>query len=73
MFITLTVLLILTIFVAMLVTTEKTRTFVEALVFFSVSHVLWHFVLVCQFSRHIINNAAFYNLYNVFIIVHFSR
>ena len=52
-------------FFAMLVTTEKTRTFLEALVFFSVRHSLWHFVLVCAFSRHMINNEAFYNLYNI--------
>ena len=37
-------------FSAMLVTIDKTRTFVEALVFFSVRHALWHFVLVCAFT-----------------------
>ena len=39
-------------FFAMLVTIDKTRTFVEALVFFSVKQALWHFVLVWPFSRH---------------------
>ena len=56
----------------MVVTTDKTRTFVEALVF-SLSVMRFGTLYLCAHLADMINMAAFYNLYNIFIIVDFSR
>ena len=64
--------ILLTVLLSMLVTTDETRTFVEALVF-SLSGMRFGTLYLCALSAEMINKAAFYNLYNIFIIVDSSR
>ena len=59
-------------FFPMLVTTDKTRTFVEAPVFFLYQSCALA-LCTCVPFQDMINMAASYNLHNIFIIVDSSR